>query len=137
MENVRIQDDLYTHVNGAKLEELVIPDDKPTAGGFAELADQVEVMYAGEIIESAPTVEVINSPQHPYTRALLKAVPRFDAENKKLDTIPGQVPLPGEFPSGCRFAERCIWATDECKNKIPMQQKENHFWRCIKSCPDK
>ena len=94
-------------------------------------------MYAGEIIESAPAAEVINFPQHPYTRALLKAVPRFDAENKKLDTIPGQVPLPGEFPSGCRFAERCAWAADECKNKIPLQQKESHFWRCIKSCPDK
>ena len=106
-------------------------------GIVAELADRVAVMYAGVIIESAQTSDVINTPQHPYTQALLKAVPSFDSEGRKLNTIPGQVPLPGDFPTGCRFADRCSFATAECRNFTGIQQNGDHVWRCIKNCNNK
>ena len=102
-------------------------------GIVAELADRVLVMYAGNVVESAVTSEVINSPQHPYTRALLKAVPHIGSTGQKLHTIPGQVPLPGNFPAGCRFADRCQFATDECCNVISEQNKDGHKWRCVKN----
>ena len=105
-------------------------------GIVAELSDHVEVMYAGMVVESAPTSEVINSPQHPYTRALLKAVPHFGSEGKKLNTIPGQVPLPGEFPEGCRFADRCSLAQAECNDPVAMQTRDRHMWRCINKNPE-
>ena len=105
-------------------------------GIVAELSDHVEVMYAGMVVESAPTSEVINSPLHPYTRALLKAVPHFGSEGKKLNTIPGQVPLPGEFPEGCRFADRCSLAQAECSDPVAMQTRDRHMWRCINKNPE-
>ena len=105
-------------------------------GIVAELSDHVEVMYAGMVVESAPTSEVINSPLHPYTRALLKAVPHFGSEGKKLNTIPGQVPLPGEFPKGCRFADRCSLAKAECSDPVAMQTRDRHMWRCINKNPE-
>ena len=105
-------------------------------GIVAELSDHVEVMYAGMVVESAPTSEVINSPLHPYTRALLKAVPHFGSEGKKLNTIPGQVPLPGEFPKGCRFADRCSLAQAECSDPVAMQTRDRHMWRCINKNPE-
>lgn len=101
-------------------------------GIVAELSDRLEVMYAGMIVESAPAREVIDSPRHPYTRALLAAVPRFGVNNK-LNTIPGQVPLPADFPPGCRFADRCSFAVEACNGNVPIQQNNGHCWRCIKS----
>ena len=76
-------------------------------GVVAQLADRVAVMYAGRIVESAPVAELISNPLHPYTRALLAAVPVLGGESRKLVTIPGQVPSPGNFPAGCRFCGRC------------------------------
>ena len=76
-------------------------------GIVASLADRVEVMYAGWIVESAPARELIDSPRHPYTRALLAAVPKLGGGDAPLETIPGMVPPPSEFPAGCRFCDRC------------------------------
>jgi len=76
-------------------------------GIVAELADSVTVMYAGNVVEQAPAPELFSKPTHPYTRALLKAVPRLGGSGGKLSTIPGTVPSPGKFPPGCRFFGRC------------------------------
>ena len=100
-------------------------------GIVAELADQVAVMYAGMIVESAAAAEVITSPQHPYTRALLAAVPQLGRSEKSLNTIPGTVPMPKDFPAGCRFAARCSCAQDKCHTHTDFQSRGSHFWRCI------
>ncbi len=76
-------------------------------GIVAETADRVAVMYAGSIVESGTVREILEHPLHPYTRALLEAVPRQGEQARKLKTIAGNVPAPDNFPAGCRFYGRC------------------------------
>ena len=76
-------------------------------GIVAELADRVAVMYAGNLVELAPTADVLRRPAHPYTKALLSAVPELGRRGGRLNTIPGVVPRPGDYPAGCRFSPRC------------------------------
>ncbi len=95
-------------------------------GVVADLCDDVSVMYAGEIVESGTVRDVLLRPEHPYTMALLSADPhaavlRHDVA--RLATIPGQVPPPADWPSGCRFAARCRFATDDCRAPIVLQQR--------------
>ncbi|MGW9585294.1 dipeptide/oligopeptide/nickel ABC transporter permease/ATP-binding protein [Microbacterium sp. NPDC055455] len=92
-------------------------------GVVADLCDDVSVMYAGQIVESGTVRDVLVRPEHPYTMALLAADPHaiIDFEGTtRLASIPGQVPLPGSWTSGCRFAARCRFARDECKTVIPL-----------------
>ncbi|CUX61144.1 ABC transporter ATP-binding protein [Agrobacterium genomosp. 13] len=81
-------------------------------------SDRVLVMYLGKIVESAPTSELWASPKHPYTRALLAAVPD-PARRKQAAPISGDLPSPHNPPSGCRFHTRCPLATDLCREKAP------------------
>lgn len=83
----------------------------------AEIADRVTVMYAGEVVEEGPVSEVFARPRHPYTAALIASVPEGGAE--RLTAIPGAVPQPRNMPSGCRFAPRCAYSTDECHEHPP------------------
>ena len=106
-------------------------------GIVAELADKVAVMYAGMIVESASAGALINDPRHPYTQALLSAVPQLGGGKKVLNTIPGTVPMPGKFPAGCRFADRCRFAENACKTFKEFQHDGDHAWRCIKKWMDK
>jgi peptide/nickel transport system ATP-binding protein len=76
-------------------------------GVIAGVCDRVVVMYAGEVVEEGPTLAVLADPRHPYTRALLDAVPRIDGGGLRLNTIEGMPPDPLNFPPGCRFAVRC------------------------------
>ena len=89
-------------------------------GVIAGLSDRVVVMYGGRIVEEAPVGALFNDPQHPYTRGLLKSMPRIDDQSgKKLSTIVGQPPDLQALGSGCSFAPRCEFAFDRCQTEIP------------------
>ncbi|TXL75693.1 ABC transporter ATP-binding protein [Vineibacter terrae] len=88
-------------------------------GVIAEVADDVLVMYAGKIVESAPVKDLFADPQHPYTIGLLGSIPRLDVERERLATIEGTVPSPDKQPAGCRFSPRCPFADRRCREKPP------------------
>ena len=88
-------------------------------GVIAEVADEVVVMYAGKIVESAPVEALFADPQHPYTIGLLGSIPRIEVDRERLSTIEGTVPSPNNQPKGCRFAPRCPFADPRCHNEPP------------------
>ncbi len=91
-------------------------------GVVADLCDDVAVMYAGEVVEAGSTAAVLDEPRHPYTMALLGAdphVPDGEPVPERLASIAGTVPSPGTWPTGCRFAGRCVFATDDCRTPFP------------------
>ena len=88
-------------------------------GVVAGTADRVLVMYAGEVVETAPTVELYARPKHPYTEGLLASIPRLDTPRGRLKSIPGQVPAATAWPGGCRFHPRCPYAWDRCATEAP------------------
>lgn len=84
-------------------------------GVVAETCDRVGVMYAGQLVEVAPTAEILRQPRHPYTMGLLSCVPRVERRSDELRPIPGTIPDLVHPPSGCRFHPRCAFATNECR----------------------
>jgi oligopeptide/dipeptide ABC transporter ATP-binding protein len=93
-------------------------------GVVAEVADDVIVMYAGQIVEQAPADELFARPEHPYTEALMGALPQIDAEgvrDDRLTAIPGRPPDLVDPPEVCRFAARCRYASlgDDCVHRMP------------------
>jgi len=105
-------------------------------GIVAERAQRVIVMYAGQIVEEAPVRELFAAPRHPYTRALLAAVPRLGARRERLEAIPGQVPSADAWPDGCRFRARCAQAFDRCDTAPPLYQiGDAHRSRCHLDAP--
>jgi oligopeptide/dipeptide ABC transporter ATP-binding protein len=88
-------------------------------GIVGDLADEVAVMYAGQIVETAAARELLKRPLHPYTRALMNSVPTMSQEVERLTAIPGAVPRLGAFPTGCRFHPRCGRAQAECSRQAP------------------
>jgi peptide/nickel transport system ATP-binding protein/oligopeptide transport system ATP-binding protein len=88
-------------------------------GVIAEVADEVVVMYAGKIVESAPVDALFADPQHPYTIGLLGSIPRIEVDRERLSTIEGSVPSPNNQPRGCRFAPRCPFADPRCHAEPP------------------
>lgn len=88
-------------------------------GLVSDLADRVAVMYAGQIVETAPTHELLKRPVHPYTQALLNSVPVLGVTQERLRAIPGTVPPPGAWPAGCRFHPRCPVRQADCERKPP------------------
>jgi oligopeptide/dipeptide ABC transporter ATP-binding protein len=90
-------------------------------GVVAEVADRVVVMYASQVVESGPVADIFERPQMPYTAGLLKSIPRLgsSAAHKRLDTIPGQVPMLSRLPAGCRFRPRCAHAQAACGQSEP------------------
>ena len=96
-------------------------------------SDEIAVMYLGNLVEKAPAEELFNHPLHPYTRALLSAIPNLDIDEKtERIIISGEVVSPVNLPDECRFAKRCPYACDQCRSHIP-QLKEvspGHFVAC-------
>ena len=88
-------------------------------GVVAGTVDRVVVMYAGQVVEAAPTQDLFARPAHPYTEGLMASVPRLDAPRARLHAIPGQVPAATAWPSGCRFHPRCPYAWDKCRTEEP------------------
>jgi oligopeptide/dipeptide ABC transporter ATP-binding protein len=88
-------------------------------GIVGDLADDLAVMYAGQIVERGPSREVLQRPLHPYTQALIRSVPELGADVDRLTAIPGSVPLPGAFPAGCRFHPRCPMVQPQCSVQVP------------------
>ncbi|WP_196426720.1 ABC transporter ATP-binding protein [Lysinibacillus cavernae] len=86
-------------------------------GVVAEICERVIVMYAGEIVEEANVLDLFDQPLHPYTKGLLNSLPDIESQQEYLPSIEGVVPSPSDMPSGCRFFDRCEFATDKCKNK--------------------
>ncbi|HMO50650.1 MAG TPA: ABC transporter ATP-binding protein [Kiritimatiellia bacterium] len=97
----------------------------------ARLADRLCVMYAGEVVETGPVREVMAAPRHPYTAALLEAVPRLRGATRRLAGIPGSIPAGGVWPEGCRFHPRCRLADERCRRQAPpCEQTGNRTSRC-------
>ena len=101
-------------------------------GIVGDIADRVAVMYAGQIVELAPTRELLSRPLHPYTRALMASVPKLGNAAARLTTIPGTVPRLGNFPTGCRFAPRCPITKPECVRSMPelIEVEAGRWVRC-------
>ena len=101
-------------------------------GVIAEMATNVAVMYAGNIVEYSDVVTIFKRPQHPYTKALLKSIPRMDLKLDRLGVITGVVPNLITPPSGCRFHPRCHYATNKCSKEKPsnIETEPNHLVYC-------
>ena len=102
---------------------------------IAQLCRQVQVMYAGRIVEAGPAAEVFAGPRHPYTARLLACVPVLGQPERQIDAIPGLPPAVDDLPPGCAFAPRCDRATPECRREpIPLTETvPGHWVRCIHS----
>jgi len=86
----------------------------------AHICDHVAVMYLGRLVESAPTRELFAQPKHPYTRALLSAIPSLDPDHRgHAQKLEGEIPSPTNPPPGCKFQTRCPYATDHCRQEEP------------------
>jgi oligopeptide/dipeptide ABC transporter ATP-binding protein len=105
-------------------------------GVVAEYARDVVVMYAGRVVERATVREIFASPRHPYTKGLLGSIPRArtGGDRKRLATIEGMVPDLRSLPRGCRFADRCAFAKDVCREAEPALEETSpgHLVRCVR-----
>jgi peptide/nickel transport system ATP-binding protein len=106
-------------------------------GVVARVSDKVAVMYAGEVVEYARTIDIFKNPVHPYTVGLMRCLPDVDAPRgtRQLAAIPGQVPRPDRVPEGCIFAPRCELRRDECNAGRPQIEElsEDHWVRCFRA----
>nr|WP_074435598.1 ABC transporter ATP-binding protein [Oceanobacillus jeddahense] len=100
-------------------------------GVVSEICDRVIVMYAGRIVEELPVEKLFEEASHPYTKGLVKSIPKIGANRKKLFSISGTVPNPSNMPKGCKFAPRCEFAMDICWEKEPdLLETTNGKSRC-------
>lgn len=104
-------------------------------GIIADITSRAAVMYAGKIVEMAPTRDIFYNPKHPYTEGLLRSIPKLTDScptKKRLETIPGVVPNLLHLPQGCGFQERCPYKTKECSKNPPLLREigKGHFLSC-------
>ena len=99
----------------------------------AHICDHVAVMYLGTLVESAPTRKLFDNPSHPYTKALLSAIPSLDPDDRgNAQKLEGEIPSPANPPPGCKFHTRCPMAEDRCRKEVPQWRElsEDHFAAC-------
>ncbi|QZY55911.1 ABC transporter ATP-binding protein [Crassaminicella profunda] len=98
----------------------------------SEMADRINVMYCGKVIESGYTEDIINHFSHPYTEGLLQSIPHMDQSKKELETIQGIVPNMFDLPKGCYFSPRCKYCQEICKEQSPelLKISEKHYVAC-------
>ncbi len=101
-------------------------------GVISEIADDVVVMYLGRIVERAPKRELFKNPMHPYTKRLMRSIPRPSDTADRLEVIPGTVPVPIGLPDECGFGSRCEERGDRCSGGQPEMSEVSagHFVRC-------
>ena len=99
-------------------------------GIVGELADNVAVMYAGRIVEAAPSADLLREPRHPYTAALLRSIPQLGARVDRLYSIPGTVPSAARLPAGCKFHPRCDRTQPACRQEPEPQLTGDRLVRC-------
>ena len=104
-------------------------------GIVADMADRITILYAGRVCESASTRTIFYNPRHPYTEALLTAVPHLAMKREKLAVIPGTIPNLIEPPSGCRFHPRCKYARPTCSEAVPPLEEiePEHYVACLRA----
>ncbi len=135
--DVTIQSEILKLIRGLKDENnmsvLFITHD---LGIVSEIADRVGVMYAGRIVETASTSEILKEPKHPYTMGLLNSLPA--ERGRPLIPIRGNVPRPDDLPSGCKFSDRCDHVIESCRAEEPVLKETlpGHFTRCIRAGED-
>ena len=106
-------------------------------GVVAEVCDQVVVMYCGRVVEKGSVYDIFGKPSHPYTEGLLNSIPKLGEHVEELESIPGNVPNPKYMPKGCKFAPRCKYAVDRCREEEPGftdlgNGHQSRCWRCVK-----
>ncbi|UCZ53110.1 ABC transporter ATP-binding protein [Bacillus shivajii] len=102
-------------------------------GVVAEMCNRVVVMYAGKVVEEGDVRTILKNPKHPYTKGLIRSLPKMSKREKRLYSIPGNVPKPGSIKQGCRFAARCGEVFDRCWKEDPelLQLSNGHQCRCF------
>jgi peptide/nickel transport system ATP-binding protein len=102
-------------------------------GVVAQLCNRIAVMYAGNVVETGPTRDILRSPKHPYTQGLMRAIPNDDSGRGTLQGVSGNVPSLLDPPPGCRFHTRCPHVTDRCKQRIPPMHsiRDGHEVACV------
>lgn len=131
--DVSIQADIINLLKGLQkefgLSYLFISHDLSVV---ARISDIVAVLYPGEIVELAPKRFLFLRPKHPYTTALLSAIPQLDASEGKIQKLKGEIPSPANPPSGCRFHTRCTYAEAKCRAEKPewCELAPEHYAKC-------
>jgi peptide/nickel transport system ATP-binding protein len=96
----------------------------------SQITEKIGIMYAGELVEFSSTRDIYKNPRHPYTQALIEAIPRLRTRDKKIHFVKGSPPSLLNPPRGCRFYDRCIYAMDVCKRSPPEFETETGYVRC-------
>ncbi len=123
---LKLMDELKEEINTSIM--LITHD----LGVIAQMVERVLVFYAGHIVEKADIKTLFSDPKHPYTKGLIRSIPKLGQKRERLDTIRGIVPSPYNFPRGCRFNPRCDQAMDICRKQEPPVVKigEGHYTKC-------
>jgi len=132
--DVTIQAQVFQLIREMKTERTSILLITHDMGVVWEMCDRVLVMYASRIVEEGSMEDIFSAPSHPYTYSLLKSIPTLsDGKGDRLAVIPGSVPSPENYPSGCRFRDRCPFAFEKCSTKMPelIPVSDNHRAACF------
>ena len=100
---------------------------------LSKWADKIDVMYCGQTVETAISEDLVNTPHHPYTQALIRAIPDFGSampHKSRLNTLPGAIPLLESLPIGCRLGPRCPYAQRKCIETPRLTGAKNHLYAC-------